>query len=89
MAKHLEHLELCKLEKVLGLVEVEAQAKVEEKEEEKEKVRKEEKARKIEEKAKAKERKEKVKGLGELFAEFVTKKDIGETNAPTDIQLGM
>ena len=90
MAKHLEHLELCKLEKVLGLAEAEAKAKVEEKEEEKEKVRKEEKARKAEAKAKAKA-KEKVKDLEELFVEFkfVTWRDAGETNAPTNTQLEM
>eukprot|EP00439_Symbiodinium_sp_Y106_P036923 s4635_g4.t1 len=88
MAKRLEHLEPCKLEKVLGLAEAEAKAKVEEKEEEKEKVRKEEKARKAEAKAKAKE---KVKDLEELFVEFkfVTWRDAGETNAPTNTQLEM
>ena len=90
MAKRLEHLEPCKLEKVLGLAEAEAKAKVEEKEEEKEKVRKEEKARKAEAKAKAKA-KEKVKDLEELFVEFkfVTWRDAGETNAPTNTQLEM
>ena len=92
MAKRLEHLEPCKLEKVLGLAEAEAKAKVEEKEEEKEKVRKEEKARKAEAKAKAKAKaKEKVKDLEELFVEFkfVTWRDAGETNAPTNTQLEM
>ena len=90
MAKRLEHLEPCKLEKVLGLAEAEAKAKVEEKEEEKEKVRKEEKASKAEAKAKAKA-KEKVKDLEELFVEFkfVTWRDAGETNAPTNTQLEM
>ena len=89
MARHLEHLEPCKLEKVLGLAEAEAKAKVEEKEEEKEKVRKEEKERKVEEKVKEKETKEKEKGLEEPFVEFVIRKDFGETNVLTDTQSGM
>ena len=89
MAKRLEHLEPCKLGKDLGLAEVEAKVKVEAKEEEKEKVRKEVKARKVKEKEKAKERKEKAKDLEELFVAFATRKDIGETSAPTNAQLGM
>ena len=86
LAKRLEPLVLCRQAKDSGLEEVEEKVKEEEKDAEKEKERKEVKARKAKEKAKAKERKEKENALEEQYAVSVIRKDIGETNAPTDIQ---
>ena len=86
LVKHLELSVLCKQAKDSGLDEVEEKAKAEEKDAEKEKVRKEVKVRKEKERVKAKERKEKENVLEGQFAASVTRKDIGEMNAPTDIQ---
>ena len=88
LAKRLELSVLCKQAKDSDLEEVEEKAKEEEKDEEKEKERKVVKARRAKVKAKAKERKEKENALEEQYAVFAIKKDIGETNAPIDIQYG-
>ena len=79
---------LCRQVKDSGSEEEEEKAKVEEKDEEKEKARKEVKERKAKAKAKVKARKEKENALAGLFVESAIKKDIGEMNAPTDIQYG-
>ena len=86
LAKRLEPSVLCKQAKDSGLAEVEEKAKEEEKDAEKEKERKVVKVRKAKEKAKAKGRKEKESVWEEQYAVSVIRKDIGETNAPTDIQ---
>ena len=89
LAKRLELLVLCKQEEDSGLAKAEEKAKEEEKDEEKEKERKAVKVRKAKAKAKAKERKAKESVWEEPYAVSVTKKDIGEMNAPTDTQCEM
>ena len=89
LAKRLEPSVLCKQVEDLGLEEVEEKEKEEEKDAGKEKERKVVRARKAKERAKVKERKEKENALEGQYAVFVIKKDIGGTNAPTDIQYEM